>query len=619
MSPEANLWKHVMEHAAWGVAISGLDGRLASVSRDFARMHGRAAEELIGTPISDVFGPAHRADLLDRIAQIHALDSLHWESVHVRADGSTFPVAIDATAVRNAAGVIVSRAFFVQDITDQKREEYSFRALFEQAPDGIFIAEGLSGPYLDVNPAACQLLGYSREQLLGKTRAELVAPEDVAHGEAARERALQGQPVLGEWRLRRADGSWVMTEVNGKLLPDGRWQNFVRDISQRKQVEESLAASEEKFRRIVSVAAEAIILVDEQQHILLFNEGAERIFGWSAQEMLGSSLDRLLPERYRASHRVQMTRFAKSGDSAREMSPLRRVCGLRRNGKEFPARASISAMVIHGQSVLAVVLRDVSREEGVLEREKFLNELGGVLASSLDAEQTLGELTRRVVRRFADLCVVDLVQLEGPRRPHVAAREPKQPWFAEALRSFPLEPALPQLEERVWRTQAPELVEVTHAYLTEHSQGPAHLALLKAMQARSLLSVPMIARGQMSGILIAISCERMYDQQDEKLLMQVAERAAMAIENASLHNSLRQAHVDARARLAELQQAHEKIQTLTGLLPVCAWCGRIRDEQEGGLWKRLDQYMLERGAADVSHGICPDCESKHFPSHGVSR
>jgi hypothetical protein len=256
---------------------------------------------------------------------------------------------------------------------------------------------------------------------------------------------------------------------------------------------------------------------------------------------------------------------------------------------------------------LGGAIREMSLDVRALEQEKLLNELGGVLASSLDAEQTLAEVSRRVVRHFAELCMIEL-RNGGPTQLHVTARAPERAWLADALRGWP-NPNDPRLDCEVWRTRQAEIVKVTHDYLESHSQGPEHLALLEALQARSIMSAPMISRGHMFGVLVAVSSTRRYDQQDLQLLAQIAERAAMALENALLHDALQEAHADVNARFGELQEAHAKIRTLTGLLPVCAWCGRIRDERHAGQWKRFDQFVIDHTAADVSHTICPDCVS----------
>ncbi|HET9450119.1 MAG TPA: ATP-binding protein [Aggregicoccus sp.] len=113
----------------------------------------------------------------------------------------------------------------------------SQRSLVESAPDGIFLAD-LEGRYTDVNAAGQQLLGYSREELCGKTIMDLLPPEDLPRLEQVRQRLLAGEPDVAEWRLRRKDGTLVPVEVSAKILPDGRWQGFVRDITERRRLAE---------------------------------------------------------------------------------------------------------------------------------------------------------------------------------------------------------------------------------------------------------------------------------------------------------------------------------------------------------------------------------------------
>ena len=95
----------------------------------------------------------------------------------------------------------------------------------------------LDGRYTEVNDAACAMLGYPRDELIGKTVLDLVHPDEVPRLAGARASLLKGGPVLDEWRLKRADGSYLPVEVSAKILPDGRWQALARDISARHELE----------------------------------------------------------------------------------------------------------------------------------------------------------------------------------------------------------------------------------------------------------------------------------------------------------------------------------------------------------------------------------------------
>ena len=129
---------------------------------------------------------------------------------------------------------------------------------------------------------------------------------------------------------------------------------------------EAIRRSEAKLAGIVALAADAIISVDAAQRITLFNQGAEQIFGYRAEEVLGQPLDLLIPERARQAHRaVHIPQFAHSPVSARRMGERGQIFGRRRNGEVFPAEASISKNVIDGEVIFSTVLRDISERKRV--------------------------------------------------------------------------------------------------------------------------------------------------------------------------------------------------------------------------------------------------------------
>ncbi|MGH7678264.1 MAG: sensor histidine kinase [Gemmatimonadaceae bacterium] len=113
---------------------------------------------------------------------------------------------------------------------------------------------------------------------------------------------------------------------------------------------------------IVGIAADAIICIDEDQRITLFNDGAENIFGWAADEILGKPIELLLPERFREAHRAHVERFRESPDRARKMGQRREISGIRKNGQEFPAEAAIAKVTMGTAVVYSVVLRDITEQ-----------------------------------------------------------------------------------------------------------------------------------------------------------------------------------------------------------------------------------------------------------------
>lgn len=127
----------------------------------------------------------------------------------------------------------------------RRRSEERARQLFDQASDGVFIAD-LEGRYVDVNAAACRMLGFTRDELLRLTILDLIRPGDAPRLERDREAFLRGESLVSEWEVRRKDGGFLPVEVSAKILADGRWQAFVRDISERKKAEDLLRQARER-------------------------------------------------------------------------------------------------------------------------------------------------------------------------------------------------------------------------------------------------------------------------------------------------------------------------------------------------------------------------------------
>jgi PAS domain S-box-containing protein len=271
-------------------------------------------------------------------------------------------------------------------------------SLVEQASDGIFVADQ-DGRYTEVNEAGCTLLGYSCDELVGKSISDLLPPDELPRLQASRDALLRGEAEVSEWHLRRADDTYVPVEVSAKILPDGRWQGLVRDISVRRAVEDEVRRSQARIEGIISIAADAIISIDEDQRITIFNHGAEKIFGWSRDEAIGQPLDILMPERVRARHRGHVERFAASAETSRRVvERTGPIVGLRKDGTEFPAEAAISKLKTRGRWTFTVVLRDVTKR-ATLERE--LREARGFLEGVLDSTTEYGVVAldrdRRIV------------------------------------------------------------------------------------------------------------------------------------------------------------------------------------------------------------------------------
>lgn len=164
------------------------------------------------------------------------------------------------------------------------------------------------------------------------------------------------------------------------------------------------------------MASDAIISIDADQHIILFNRGAEDIFGWTSEEIVGRPLDLLLPPQRRVIHQKHVGLFGAGPLSSRPMATRREVAGLRRNGEQFPAEASIIRSDVDGQTVLTVLLRDISDRRRREDRQRILAEMSEVLFRSLEVDETLQAFGSKAVETLADHCALQMLSEAGVSR-----------------------------------------------------------------------------------------------------------------------------------------------------------------------------------------------------------
>ncbi len=137
-------------------------------------------------------------------------------------------------------------------------------------------------------------------------------------------------------------------------------EELEREISERRHSEEALHALQTRFTGIVEISGDALISTDQSQRITLFNQGAEKIFGYTASEVLGQPLDILIPERVREMHRHHTALFAQSRLQTLRMSHKEFLLGRRKDGSEFRMESTVSKLEIGGEMIFTVILRDMT-------------------------------------------------------------------------------------------------------------------------------------------------------------------------------------------------------------------------------------------------------------------
>ena len=170
-----------------------------------------------------------------------------------------------------------------------------------------------------------------------------------------------------------------LRELLGTRRPHPQW--FPQQAAPAKP-ETDVPFLQAYFANIVELSEDAIISVDVHHRVRLFNKGAEAIFGYQAAEVVGRPLDVLLPSRFLVSHRTHVTRFAASADALRPMNERGTIVGVRKDGSEFPAEATISKFSVKGETVMSVRLRDITQRK---QAEAGLQRLAALVESSDDA------------------------------------------------------------------------------------------------------------------------------------------------------------------------------------------------------------------------------------------
>ena len=361
-------------------------------------------------------------------------------------------------------------------------------------------------------------------------------------------RARLGSPTSGGPVYIVATGlSTKSQHVADPLLPEGAIRSVVlfEDVTERAVLRASYAA----YAGIVSLAAEAIIVIDSAQRIVLFNEGAASIFGWSAREVFGQPIELLIPQRLRAGHRAAVEAFARGPVNARSLAASQRtIAGLRRNGDEFPAEAGISKIDLGGSTHLTISLRDVSEKRRQDNEQRFLAHAGATLASSLDYQETLTTVARLAVPLLADCCIVELLDDGTVRGLKVVHVDPTKAQLAADLEAMHvLEPKSHPIWQALEERRSVLLTELPPGYLERLAQTPAHLRLLRELAPVSLISVPLIARTRVLGAIsfVSVCREHVYREEDLRLAEELARRAALAMENSQRY-TLSQRAVRAR-------------------------------------------------------------------------
>ena len=178
----------------------------------------------------------------------------------------------------------------------------------------------------------------------------------------------------------------------------------------------------------------------------------------------------------------------------------------------------------------------------ILDHLGFLLEAGSLFASSLDYQETLARVGELGVRSIADYCIIDIVEDGEIKRLHVAHADPNIRDVALELLRFPLDRTRPHLSRVALETGEPSIVpEVTPELLDSIAQSPEHRRVMEDLRPRSFMSIPLKAHGRLLGVLLFVSTERIYDEQDLRIAEKLGQLAGLELDNARLYQEAQNA------------------------------------------------------------------------------
>lgn len=365
-------FKTLLQNSTDGLALLGSDGRMTEISETGLRILGYAYQEVTGHVRPDLIHPEDLETIsqafMDVLNDPERIRSFEYRLLQPSGKYKWIEANFQNQLGEPAVNALVMN---FRDITERKTvseklrsSEDRYRYLFQHNPMPMWVYDTATHHFLEVNQAAIEKYGYSKEEFLKMTIEEIRPKEDI---QLLRNftsiRTGYGTQYKGYWRHLKKNGEVMYVDITSHLIDyNGLQANLIlsQDVSEKVKSEDAIRKSEEIRSLIMNSALDAIICMDTTGNITLWNDQAEKVFGWKRGELLGKRLsEHIFPEHYRKKHESELKRYMETG-TGHFINRLVEVTALDWKGIEFPIELTIAHIRHRGSEFFCAYIRDIT-------------------------------------------------------------------------------------------------------------------------------------------------------------------------------------------------------------------------------------------------------------------
>ncbi len=376
------LLENIFDTLEDGLIILDGTGIIEKANASAQKVLGYTERELVGKCLSSFYAQDHYEEnepsIMSRL--LACGDAQRCEAKLRSKDHNVFTASMQASLIKDRSGSILGGLCRICDVTAGNLMAQSLQAAEEKyriVADFTCDWETWVDPLGNLNyisPSCKKITGYSAEEFLSNANLlkEIILPEEIEAVKARYQKALKGKKELTlQFRIRRRDGGIRWIELTSQpVMIEGRYRGHRasnRDITDRKEAENSLRQSEERYRRLTETAPDAIITADSKRRIVAWNCGAEKIYGFKAEEVLGRDCSRMIPERFRARHNEMFSLLLEKGVAVSSSAAMEGI-GLRKDGSEFIAEQTCNTQWVGTEAYFTVIVRDITQRKEIEKR-----------------------------------------------------------------------------------------------------------------------------------------------------------------------------------------------------------------------------------------------------------